>query len=80
MPKIPQEEKWQELGSPDPPSSGEARPGLPALPAGSWGGGAAEGRRLEAILGPEERAGQSIRVLTTSLYYTNFSSRWEGSN
>lgn len=79
-PKIPQEEKWQELGSPDPPGSGEEGPGLPALPTVSWGVGAAEGRRLEAILGLEVTAGQSISVLTTSLYDTNFSSRWKGSN
>lgn len=80
LPKIPQEEKWQELGSPDPPGSGEADPGLPALHTVSWGVGAAEGKETEAILGLEGTAGQSISVLMTSLYYTNFSSRWKGSN
>lgn len=70
--EIPQEEKWQELGSPDPASAGEASLGLPALPAMSWGEELAQEDRIEAILGLQVAAGQYVIVLTKSLYYINF--------
>ena len=75
--EIPQEEKGQELGSPDAASSGEAGLGLPALPAMSWGEGLAQEDTVEAILGLQVAAGQYVIVLTKSLYYINFVSRRE---